>query len=72
MIFGPNHERFREARELIREGGAISIKSEEDLRTAFGRLANVPGERDRASAICAAYVTSHKGATAHILKHLHA
>jgi 3-deoxy-D-manno-octulosonic-acid transferase len=72
MIFGPNHERFREARELIRKGGAISIKSEEDFRTAFGRLANVPGERDCASAICTAYVTGHKGATAHILKHLHA
>jgi 3-deoxy-D-manno-octulosonic-acid transferase len=72
MIFGPNYERFREARDLIRERSAISIKSEEDFRTAFRRLADVPGERDRASAICTAYVTSHKGATAHILKYLHA
>ncbi|MGA2823611.1 MAG: glycosyltransferase N-terminal domain-containing protein [Bacteroidales bacterium] len=72
MIFGPNYERSKEARDLIREGGAISIKSEEDFHTAVGRLTDVPGERDRASAICAAYVTSHKGATAHILKHLHA
>jgi 3-deoxy-D-manno-octulosonic-acid transferase len=71
MIFGPNYERFREARDLIREGGAISIKNEEDFRTAFGRLTEVPGERDHASEICTAYVTSHKGATAHILRHLH-
>ena len=71
VIFGPNYERFREARELIREGGATSIKNEEDFRKVFGRMADVPGERDRASRICSAYVTSHKGATAHILKHLH-
>ena len=71
VIFGPNYNKFREARELIHKGGAISIKNEEDFREAFGHLANVPGERDRASEICAAYVASHTGATAHILKHLH-
>lgn len=71
VIFGPNYERFREARELIREGAAYSIKSEEDFRAVFGRLADIPGERDWASGICSAYVASHKGATAHILKHLH-
>ena len=71
VIFGPNYERFREARDLIREGGAYSIKSEDDFRTAFGRITDIPGERDRASGICTAYVTNHKGATAHILKHFH-
>jgi len=71
VIFGPNYERFREARDLIHEGGAASIKSGEDFRTILGRLTDIPGERDRASGICSAYVTNHKGATAHILKHLH-
>jgi len=71
VIFGPNYKRFREARDLIREGGAYSIKSEDDFRTAFGRITDIPGERDRASGICTAYVTNHKGATAHILKHFH-
>lgn len=71
MIFGPNYKRFREARDLIRERGAACIKSEEDFRTAFGRITDIPGERDRVSGICTAYVTSHKGATVHILKHLH-
>lgn len=70
VIFGPNFERFREARELIREGGAVSIKSEEDFRSACTRITGMPGERDRASAVCSAYVTAHKGATAHILKHI--
>jgi len=71
VIFGPNYKRFREARDLIREGGAYSIKSEDDFRTTFGRITDIPGERDRASGICKAYVTNHKGATAHILKHFH-
>jgi 3-deoxy-D-manno-octulosonic-acid transferase len=71
VIFGPNYERFREARDLIREGGATSIKNEEDFRVVFGRLADIPGERDWASGICSSYVARHKGATAHILQHLH-
>ena len=71
VIFGPNYKRFREARDLIHEGGATSIKSEEDFRTIFGRYTDIPGERDWASGICVSYVLNHKGATAHILKHLH-
>jgi 3-deoxy-D-manno-octulosonic-acid transferase len=71
VIFGPNYKRFKEARDLIREGGAVSINSEEDLKTAFSRITDIPGERDIASGICTAYVTSHKGATNHILKHIH-
>jgi 3-deoxy-D-manno-octulosonic-acid transferase len=72
VIFGPNYNKFREARELIHEGGAISIRDEQDFHMAVERFINVPGERDRASEICAAYIASHKGATAHILKHLYA
>jgi 3-deoxy-D-manno-octulosonic-acid transferase len=72
VIFGPNYDRFREARELILEGGAISINNEEDLSQALRQLANVPSEHDRVSEICSAYVRSHEGATAHILNHLYA
>jgi 3-deoxy-D-manno-octulosonic-acid transferase len=71
VIFGPNYERFREARELIREGGATSIKNEEDFRKVFSRFTDLQGERDRASRICSAYVASHKGATVRILKHIY-
>lgn len=70
VIFGPNYERFREARELIAQGGAVSIKNADEFRNAFDRFTEQPGNRDRASVICSAYVSSHKGATAHILGHL--
>ena len=72
IIFGPNYERFREARELIIEGGAISINNEEEFREAIKHLADIPDEYNRACEICKFYVTSHKGATTHILKHLYA
>ncbi len=72
VIFGPNYERFREARDLIREGGATTIKSEAEFRTAFNRFVDIPDERERASEICSIYVRSHKGATDHILKYLQA
>jgi 3-deoxy-D-manno-octulosonic-acid transferase len=72
IIFGPNYEKFREARELIIEGGATSINNEREFREAIMDLADVPDEYRRSSEICRSYVASHKGATAHILKHLHA
>lgn len=72
VIFGPNYTRFREAMDLLLAGGAFSIKSEEDLDKAIMHIADVPGEHDRISGICNAYVRSHEGATAHILNHLHA
>ncbi|MGA3014102.1 MAG: glycosyltransferase N-terminal domain-containing protein [Bacteroidales bacterium] len=72
IIFGPNYERFREARELIIEGGATSINNEDEFREAINPLAHVQDEYTRASEICRSYVASHKGATTHILKHLYA
>ncbi len=71
VIFGPNYNKFKEARELIHEGGAITIKNEEDFRKAIKHLTDTPGERNRTSEICSAYIANHKGATAHILKHLY-
>lgn len=70
VIFGPNYKRFREARDLIREGGGASITGEEEFRAAIARFIDLPGERNRASAVCSAYVASHKGATSHILSQL--
>jgi len=72
VIFGPNYERFREARELIQAGGATSIKNEEEFLKAFSSLTDKPGEWERSSLICANYVNEHKGATAHVLSHIKA
>jgi 3-deoxy-D-manno-octulosonic-acid transferase len=71
IIFGPNYNRFREARELIHLGGAISINNEEEFSKAFNLWTKGTSEHDLASKVCTAYVASHNGATAKILNHLH-
>lgn len=71
MIFGPNYNRFREARELIHLGGAIYINNEEEFSKAFNLWTKGTSERDLASKVCTAYVASHNGATDKILNHLH-
>jgi 3-deoxy-D-manno-octulosonic-acid transferase len=71
VIFGPNYLRFREACELIREGGAFSVSEKQEFRTLFGKLMEDPRMRDRASTVCHTYVSVNKGATGHILEHIH-
>ncbi|MCX6244929.1 MAG: 3-deoxy-D-manno-octulosonic acid transferase [Bacteroidetes bacterium] len=70
VIFGPNYLRFREACELIREGGAFSIGNKDEFKSALGNLLNNPGRHERASAICRTYVSANKGATSYILDHI--
>jgi 3-deoxy-D-manno-octulosonic-acid transferase len=63
VIFGPNFEKFREARELLSLGGAFYIKSDEDLKNLLHELSSNP-ERYNASALKAgSYVHENTGAT---------
>lgn len=63
VIFGPNFEKFREARELLRQGGAFSIKGYEDLVNLLNELDSNP-ERYNTSALKAgSYVRENTGAT---------
>ena len=66
VLFGPNYQKFREARELIAIGGAFSVGYYEILEAQLDKLltdtsaGNIAGE----------YVRSNTGATAMILKSL--
>ena len=71
VICGPNHQLFREARDLIRKGGVFSVTNEQEFRSVVGRLTGDSGLHDRVSAICRTYVSGNKGATRHILDHIH-
>ena len=71
VLFGSNYLRFREACDLIREGGVFSIRDEQEFRTVIGRLTGNPGMHEQASSICRDYVAANKGATRHILEHIH-
>lgn len=64
VIFGPNYQKFREAKEMIAAGGAFSINNYETLETELDKLFN-----DKiAGKIAGEYVKKNTGATSQITK----
>jgi 3-deoxy-D-manno-octulosonic-acid transferase len=70
VIFGPNHEKFREARDLIRLGGAFPVKNETELKKIVDLMMSDPITREREGLVCLNYIGQHKGATQRILQHI--
>lgn len=70
VIFGPNFERFKEARDLIELNAAFSISNQEELLSTAGRLMNDEQFRDGCAAITKKYVEEHTGATDKIVKYI--
>jgi len=69
VIFGPNYEKFREARELINEGAAYSIKNGEELKEIMDRLQD-SAFRAESGQLAGKFVRDHTGATETIIKNL--
>jgi 3-deoxy-D-manno-octulosonic-acid transferase len=68
VIFGPNYKRFKEAVDLIDEGGAFSISEYKELRLALNNLIDDENKRVKASEICRTYVAKNVGSTQIIIK----
>lgn len=68
VIFGPNYEKFNEAKDLVRLGGAYSIDNEEDLLRIVTRFIDSSEELEKASSLSRAYVKENQGATEMILQ----
>jgi 3-deoxy-D-manno-octulosonic-acid transferase len=66
VVFGPNYQKFREARELIAIGGAFSISNYILLETQINRLL----KDTEAGKIAGEYVKQNTGATDLIIKTL--
>ncbi|MBO9593552.1 MAG: 3-deoxy-D-manno-octulosonic acid transferase [Niabella sp.] len=66
VVFGPNYEKFAEAKALIKNGGAISYSTEDQLTTAIEELKNNPQFRQEAGQSAGRFVAEHTGAT-HII-----
>ncbi|MEA4935387.1 MAG: glycosyltransferase N-terminal domain-containing protein [Paludibacter sp.] len=66
VVFGPNYQRFREARELIANGGGYTINNYEELENKLNNLLenNAPG------IIAGNYVKQNSGATDIIISRL--
>jgi len=66
VVFGPNYEKFREARELIALGGAFSINDYETLEIQLDNLL----ADNKAGQIAGEYVKINTGATGLIIEKL--
>lgn len=70
VIFGPNHQKFKEAIELKECGGGIAIEDAADFAEVMDELIE-SNERLRGAADAAGnYVSSHSGATMKLLNFL--
>ena len=67
VIFGPNYEKFTEAKELIKLGGAFSIKDVSEFEKTMSLLRDEQVLKT-ASQISRMYVQGRVGATDKILK----
>lgn len=66
VLFGPNYGKFREAVELIHQGGAFEVKDSEEMGNIMDRLSH-DGNLKKAGEAAADYVRSNAGATQVIL-----
>jgi len=70
VLFGPNHEKFREAEELVSAGGAKSFNSYDSFRDTFETLVDNKTLYSEASETARKYVKENAGATDKILKEI--
>lgn len=70
VIFGPNYGKFREAKELLRVNGAVTVSNKADAERILQKLAGHEGERVKMGENAAMYVKQNTGATVDIMNHL--
>ncbi len=70
VLFGPNHQKFNEADELIKRSGGFSITSSPELESAVTKLFSDPTYRKKCGAAAASYILSGRGATEKIISEI--
>ncbi len=63
VIFGPNYQRFREARDLLENGGGFTISDKKSFHQTADMLLHDAEKYQQASKAAAAYVQKQAGAT---------
>ena len=72
VLFGPNYQKFREARDLITNGGAVCITDNEALTKQMDEWLNHPEHLSQAGKAASAYVVAQAGATGMIMHYIQA
>jgi len=70
VVFGPRYHKFREAVQLIREGGAFSVSNYDELKNILDKLREEKSVLDVASGATRKFVQSNLGATQAIIEYL--
>lgn len=70
VFFGPNHLKFKEARDLKAMGGGIGIKNGKNLSSAFETMEKEESNYQVLSAKNRKYIEDRKGATAILMNYL--
>ncbi|GGH18772.1 3-deoxy-D-manno-octulosonic acid transferase [Mucilaginibacter phyllosphaerae] len=70
VIFGPKHDKFKEAKDLVKLQAGFSINSQEELNRIAGLLMNNETTRHAASATAKKYVFENVGATDTIMAYM--
>ncbi len=68
VVFGPKHESFKEAVDLVRLGGAFSVSDQPSLDHIFDRLVHEQAFLQTASTVCKDYLNAQLGATQKIME----
>ncbi len=63
VVFGPKYKKFREACDLIHEGGAFPVHSPDELENTLLRLISDAKLLEKASLASKVYVKNNRGAT---------
>jgi len=69
VLFGPQYQKFKEARDLVAVGGAFTVDAPEGLGQVLGKLSEKSFAENSGRA-AGAYVREHAGATGKILDFL--
>ena len=70
VIFGPKHEKFREAMELKDCGGGFSISNAQQCYVILDKLLSDKHALENAGAAASSYIATHTGATERIFNDL--
>lgn len=68
VAFGPNYGKFKEARDLVAQAGARSVRDADELAAWLSELRKDKSLYDKTREICADYVAVNTGATKIILE----
>jgi 3-deoxy-D-manno-octulosonic-acid transferase len=70
VIFGPNYQKFKEARELVSQHLGFSVNSTDELKNVFSNLVNDETGLQAVSEKTKEYVKANTGATEMIITHI--